>query len=56
MSSSRHQRLINRKRRIQYRLRERAWSLKAWFALLLPERGRWKEKYRHPPQATAKSD
>ncbi|MFQ5807927.1 MAG: transposase, partial [Phycisphaerae bacterium] len=23
-----------------------AWSLKAWFTLLLPERGRWKEKYR----------
>lgn len=23
-----------------------AWSLKAWFALLLPERGRWQEKYR----------
>jgi hypothetical protein len=23
-----------------------AWTLKAWFALLLPERGRWKEKYR----------
>ena len=23
-----------------------AWSLKAWFALLLPERGRWKERYR----------
>jgi hypothetical protein len=23
-----------------------AWSLKAWFALLLPEHGRWKEKYR----------
>ncbi len=23
-----------------------AWSLKAWFALLLPARGRWKEKYR----------
>jgi len=23
-----------------------AWSLKAWFALLLPERGRWKDKYR----------
>lgn len=23
-----------------------AWSLKAWWALLLPERGRWKEKYR----------
>jgi hypothetical protein len=23
-----------------------AWTLKAWFGLLLPERGRWKEKYR----------
>ncbi len=23
-----------------------AWSLKAWFSLLLPETGRWKEKYR----------
>ena len=23
-----------------------AWTLKAWFALLLPERGRWREKYR----------
>jgi len=23
-----------------------AWSRKAWFALLLPERGRWKEKHR----------
>jgi hypothetical protein len=23
-----------------------AWSLKAWFALHLPERGRWKEKHR----------
>jgi hypothetical protein len=23
-----------------------AWSLKAWFALLLPERGRWKERRR----------
>ncbi len=23
-----------------------AWSLKAWFALLLPERGRWKKRYR----------
>ena len=22
-----------------------AWSLKAWFALLLPETGRWKEKH-----------
>ena len=27
-----------------------AWSLKAWFALLLPERGRWKEKYRAEKQ------
>jgi hypothetical protein len=23
-----------------------AWSLKAWSALVLPERGRWSEKYR----------
>jgi hypothetical protein len=23
-----------------------AWTLKAWFALLLPERGRWKEQYK----------
>ena len=23
-----------------------AWTLKAWFALLLPERGRWKERHR----------
>ena len=23
-----------------------AWSLKAWFALMLPERGRWGEKYK----------
>ncbi len=23
-----------------------AWSLKAWFALSLPERGRWREKYK----------
>jgi hypothetical protein len=22
-----------------------AWTLKAWFALLLPEKGRWKERY-----------
>jgi hypothetical protein len=27
-----------------------AWSLKAWFALLLPERGRWGEKYRREKQ------
>ena len=23
-----------------------AWTLKAWFALMLPEEGRWKEKYK----------
>lgn len=23
-----------------------AWTLKAWFALLLPEKGRWRERYR----------
>ncbi len=23
-----------------------AWTLKAWFALLLPERGRWQQKHR----------
>lgn len=28
-----------------------AWTLKAWFALLLPERGRWAEKYRKEKQA-----
>jgi len=27
-----------------------AWTLKAWFALLLPEKGRWKEKYRRQKQ------
>jgi len=27
-----------------------AWSLKAWWALLLPERGRWKEKHRREKQ------
>lgn len=27
-----------------------AWTLKAWFALLLPERGRWREKYRQEKQ------
>ena len=27
-----------------------AWTLKAWFALLLPEKGRWKQKYRHQKQ------
>jgi DDE family transposase len=27
-----------------------AWTLKAWFALLLPEGGRWREKYREEKQ------
>ena len=27
-----------------------AWTLKAWFALLLPENGRWAEKYREEKQ------
>lgn len=27
-----------------------AWTLKAWFALLLPERGRWGQKYRAQKQ------
>ncbi len=27
-----------------------AWSLKAWFALLLPERGRWQDKHRREKQ------
>ncbi|MFQ5530635.1 MAG: IS1380 family transposase [Gemmatimonadota bacterium] len=27
-----------------------AWTLKAWFALLLPEKGRWKQKYRQQKQ------
>ncbi len=27
-----------------------AWTLKAWFALLLPETGRWKEKHRAEKQ------
>lgn len=28
-----------------------AWTLKAWFALLLPEKGRWKEKHKREKQA-----
>jgi hypothetical protein len=28
-----------------------AWTLKAWFALLLPQEGRWGEKYRSEKQA-----
>ena len=28
-----------------------AWTLKAWFALLLPERGRWSDRHRRQKQA-----
>ena len=28
-----------------------AWTLKAWFALLLPEKGRWKDKHRREKQS-----
>jgi hypothetical protein len=31
-----------------------AWSLKAWFALLLPEDGRWSQKHREEKQAVLK--
>jgi hypothetical protein len=33
-----------------------AWSLKAWFALLLPERGRWREKYLADKQAVLRME
>lgn len=33
-----------------------AWTLKAWFALLLPEDGRWKEKHKHQKQAVLKME
>jgi hypothetical protein len=33
-----------------------AWTLKAWFALLLPEAGRWGEKYRDEKQAVLKME
>jgi hypothetical protein len=33
-----------------------AWSLKAWFALLLPERGRWKERRRREKRAVLKME
>jgi hypothetical protein len=33
-----------------------AWTLKAWFALLLPEKGRWKEKYKSEKQAVLKME
>ncbi len=33
-----------------------AWSLKAWFALLLPQRGRWKQRYRQEKQTVLKME
>ena len=33
-----------------------AWSLKAWFALLLPEHGRWKQRYRKDKQTVLKME
>jgi hypothetical protein len=33
-----------------------AWTLKAWFALLLPEKGRWKQKHKHQKQAVLKME
>jgi len=33
-----------------------AWTLKAWFGLLLPEKGRWKEKYKREKQTVLKME
>jgi hypothetical protein len=33
-----------------------AWTLKAWFALLLPEQGRWKKKYRREKLAVLRME
>jgi hypothetical protein len=33
-----------------------AWTLKAWFALLLPERGRWKEQYKREKLAVLRME
>ena len=33
-----------------------AWTLKAWFALLLPEEGRWKQKHQRQKQAVLKME
>jgi hypothetical protein len=33
-----------------------AWTLKAWFALLLPEKGRWRENYKAEKQAVLKME
>jgi hypothetical protein len=32
------------------------WTLKAWFALLLPEQGRWQEKHKRQKQAVLKME
>jgi hypothetical protein len=33
-----------------------AWTLKAWFALLLPQRGRWAEKHRREKQSVLRME
>jgi len=33
-----------------------AWTLKAWFALLLPENGRWSQKYKSQKQSVLKME
>ena len=33
-----------------------AWNLKAWFALVLPEHGRWKEKHRREKQTVLRME
>jgi len=33
-----------------------AWTLKAWFGLLLPEKGRWEAKYKSEKQAVLKME
>ena len=33
-----------------------AWTLKAWFALLLPERGRWAQRYREEKASTLRME
>ena len=33
-----------------------AWSLKAWFALLLPEQGRWADRYRADKRTVLKME
>jgi len=33
-----------------------AWTLKAWFALSLPEKGRWKEKHKRQKQTVLKME